>query len=109
MPMTDPETAQKINEMCENLLQSGLATNRSEAYERAKEIILGPESGHEEKDAVKTEEEIDRMEDDINRSQDSHVHIDKNVNKMVEDMKRHEEGKDTAQYFIDSTSKEEEE
>lgn len=107
--MIDPETAQKINEMCENLLQSGLATNRSEAYERAKEIILGPEAGQEEKDAEKTEDEIDRMEDDITSSEADKVQVDRNVNKMVQDLKRHEEGKDTAQYFIDSASKEEEE
>ena len=105
----NPEQVKKINQLAENLKKNGLANSMSDAVEKAKEIILGIESmnvpqGASDEKIEEIKKEMNRLEEDLSNIGEE---LDVKVKKVIEDIKRHEQGLDQAQAIIEEAITEE--
>ncbi len=90
----DAQTIKKINELADTLKKTGVAVSMSDATQKAREIIIGVEASRPKETHSKDFEDIQKNINSIGND------IDSRIKKVVEEVKRHEEGKDTAEAIL---------
>ncbi|MCB9362624.1 hypothetical protein H6504_04265 [Candidatus Woesearchaeota archaeon] len=96
----------KVNELAQSLLNSGLASSMSHAVEKAKEIIMGIEATKipSQSQSVRVAEKIEREIKVIDKQVEENIgsDIDGKVSHMINDMNRKLSEKTDAQSLLDS-------